>query len=90
MIWLAIHINFHFRTSLFFKGPMLSTMSEFSNNNVSPASFHKIKIYKNNIKSILLDYQSKGDDNEWLSLNNILDNVPGLRRSNRTADILET
>ena len=89
-VWLAIHNNFHYRTSLFFKGPMLSTMSEFSNNNVSPASFHKIKIYKNNIKSILLDYQSKGDDNEWLSLNNILDNVPGLRRSNRTADILET
>ena len=87
LAWLTIYNNSHFRSSLFFKGPMLSTMQEFSNSNIPPSSFHKIRIYKNSVKSILLEYQSRGAHDEWSNLNCILDNIPGLRRSKRIANI---
>ena len=81
--WLNVYDNMHYRTSLFFKGPMLSTMQELLN--IAPASYHKIKIYKSEIKSVLLRYQAEGEVDEWLSSNIILDNIPGLRKSTRLA-----
>ena len=81
--WLNVYDNMHYRTSFFFKGPMLSTMKEFLD--IAPASFHKIKIYKSEIKSALLRYQAVGEVDEWLSSNIILNNIPGLRKSTRLA-----
>ena len=40
---------------------------------------------KNSVKNFLIEYQSKGDPNDWESSNNILFNISGPRRSERNA-----
>ena len=82
--WLAAYNNKYYRPSLFYKGPMIATMPEVAQQ-ISPACLLKIKIYKNNIKTYILKVQANGDENEWLSHNNILSNIPGLRKSDRIA-----
>ena len=80
--WLSEFNNNVYRTSLFFKGPMLSIIPSIAEL-TTLASLLKIKIYKNNVKKGLLTMQNVGDVNEWEANNFILNNIPGLRRSPR-------
>ena len=80
--WLMTYNSIHFRSSLFYKGPTLAIIPEIVQL-TSPSSLLKIKIYRDNVKRFLLDYQSSGEENEWLPLNHILNNIPGLRKSER-------
>ena len=81
-IWLTAFNNRHFRASLFYKGPVLATIPDIAELR-SLASLLKIKIYKNNVKHFLLKLQGE-DGEEWNPSNFILNNIPGLRNSNRT------
>ena len=79
--WLIAYNNVYFRALLFYKGPTLSIIPDIVQL-TTPASLLKIKCYKNNVKSFLLKLQSEGEGNEWQPSNHILNNIPGLRRSN--------
>ena len=68
----------HFRTSLFYKGPLL--FADFATNELLSCS---ILSFKNCTKRLLTNIQSSGDLEEWQTENFKLYNIPGLRRSNR-------
>ncbi len=81
--WLTAYNNVYFRSSLFHKGLTLSIIPDIVQL-TTPGGLLKIKVYKNNVKSFLLKLQSEGEKNEWQASNHILNNIPGLRKSNRT------
>ena len=81
-ISISISNSATFRTSLFYKGPMLS-ISPINSIITIPKSLFSIKIYKNSAKRELIKSQSLGDSEEWPTF--ILNNVPGLRKSPRNA-----
>ena len=74
--WMNKYTTLNFRNTLFFKGPIL--FNDFMK--ACPAV-----LAKNCVKKFLLEYQSKGDPNDWESSNNILFNINGPRRSERNA-----
>ena len=76
--WHELHCTNHFRTSLFYKGPLL--FADFATNELLSCS---ILSFKNCTKRLLTNIQSSGDLEEWQTENFKLYNVPGLRRSNR-------
>ena len=78
--WLSTYNNNHYRKSVFYKGPLLSTGSDI-NKNLSPASFANLASYKNNLKQSLLSIQNSGISCEWKNDNFLLYNIPGLRKS---------
>ena len=68
-----------YRNSLFFKGPLLSIISEFSEL-ITPPNPLKLKIYKNYVKRITLTVQARGNE-ECCAENFPLYNIPGLRKA---------
>ena len=84
--WLTEHNNRFHRPSMFYKGPLIATIPEFARQ-ISLACILKIKCYNKNMKANILQLQASGDGNEWLGSNNVLSNIPGLRKSNRIADL---
>ena len=78
--WLKFYDNYLYRTSVFYKGPLLVMGSKLEEN-LSPASYITMKCYKKNIKCAILDQQGSGEATQWHSSNFPLQNIHGLRRS---------
>ncbi len=79
--WLNTYNNSSYRGSLFYKGPMLA-ITDTNKNITSLASLFSLNIYKSNAKRILLEQQSSEiEQGSWPVF--LLNNVPGLRKSNR-------
>ena len=72
-----------YSNTLFYKGPLLA-MSQCNINATSLPSLFNINIYKNSIKSMLLDQQNEGPTDEWPCF--LLYKIPGLRKSQRNKD----
>ena len=77
--WLTNYNNNIYRNSLFFKGPLLSIISELSDL-VTPPSLLNLDLYKKDAKKLLLKIQSRGNE-EWCAGNFPLYNIPGLRKA---------
>ena len=80
--WLSEYNNHIYRSSIFFKGPLLSIIPNIADLTTT-VSLLKIKCYKNNVKTALLKIQAYGDENDWQANNSVLNNIPGLRKSPR-------
>ena len=78
--WLQIYNQTDFRSSVFYKGPILS-ITEHNIRITCPSSLFNVRIYKNLVKGMLLELQSVGIDEEWPPF--VLHNLPGLRKSKR-------
>ena len=81
--WLEIYGSNVFRSSIFYKGPLLE-ISETNKCITSPPSLFSINIYKSNAKRVLLEQQSlepSNTDESWPVF--LLNNIPGLRKSPR-------
>ena len=76
--WLSKYNNHIYQNTLFFKGPLLTTITEFLELITIP-NLLNYNIYKNDLKKCLINAQSRGDI-EWSSSNFPLYNIPGLRR----------
>ena len=72
--------------TIFYKGPLLA-MSQHNINATTLPSLFNINIYKNSIKSMLLDQQNEGPPDEWPCF--LLYDIPGLRKSQRTKNSSE-
>ena len=81
--WLDKYNTLCYRDSIFFKGPMLYADYKQLNTELLPYNLHSLHSHKNCIKQILIEYQCKGDPEEWLPSNNILVNISGPRKSAR-------
>ena len=80
--WLEIYGSPAFRSSVFFKGPLLAITDINVNLITSPPSLFSLNIYKTNAKRVLLDQQSiTGEDQAWPTF--LLQSTQGLRSSNR-------
>ena len=77
--WHELYCTNHFRTSLFYKGPLL--FADFATNEL--LSLISLLSFKSRTKRLLTDIQSSGDHEEWQTENFKLYNIPGLRKSNR-------
>ena len=71
-----------YRTSTFFKGPILYTDIMTNNPELYTQTTNKYS-FKKHMKTYLLKIQSSGDSQEWESCNFKLFNLTGLRRSSR-------
>ena len=80
--WLNKYNTQIYRTSVFFKGPMLSTRQEF-NICFNEGNNYTITSYKNKMKSIITSLQTSGSDTDWDPQNFLTFCVPGLRKSTR-------
>ena len=78
--WLAEYNTTHFRSSMFFKGPLLSIYAANANVSTLPTLF-SINLFKSATKRMLLNLQRENDDDTWPSF--LLHNIVGLRRSQR-------
>ncbi len=81
--WLQTYGNCRFRGSVFYKGPILA-ITEHNTRIISStlSCLFSINAYKNAATRILIELQSQGVDNEeWPNF--VLNNLPGLRRSER-------
>ena len=76
--WLSKFANSCYRSSIQYKGPLLYS-DPLCQNLISPT----IKAYKNCVKRLLCEIQSKGVTEEWEGENFWLYNVRGLRKSLR-------
>ena len=81
--WLKIYNDIPYRSSVFYKGPILAT-NEFNQNILAEnlASLFSVKIYKNAVKKSLLSRQLEGNDSEWPAF--LIFNLAGLRQSSRS------
>ena len=85
--WILKYDKDHiYRTSIFFKGPLLSIIPSLADL-TTPTGLLKIEAYKINVRAALLLMQHAGDINEWQPENFIICNIPGLRRSPRLPKI---
>ena len=80
--WLNHYGTNVFRTSFFFKGPLVysdhnSELLEF------PSATRSFYAYKSCVKRFLLSVQRKGEGEEWLPENFLLYSIKGLRKSAR-------
>ena len=80
--WLSTYGSSIFRQSIFFKGPLLA-ITETNVNITCPPSLFSVNIYKSNAKRILLEQQSITNNNEQSWPTFLLNNIPGLRKSQR-------
>jgi len=80
--WLAEYGSTHYRTSIFFKGPVLCNDQKYTDLCTPPALL-SVKVFKNNVKRMLLDLQELGDKDEWQPENFWLYSIKGLRSSDR-------
>lgn len=78
--WLSTYNTVEFRSSIFYKGPILS-ITEQNKEITCPSSIFSINIYKESAKRVLLETQSSGPDEIWPNF--LLFNLPGLRSSTR-------
>ena len=80
--WLNHYGTNVFRTSFFFKGPLIysdpSTLIL-----ETPTALLSINAYKSNVKRYMLSVQEKGERDEWHPDNFMLHNIQGLRKSDR-------
>ena len=82
--WLQDYSGRAYRTSIFYKGPLLA-ITETNKNITSLPSLFSINIYKSNTKRVLLEQQSStplSEDDSWPIF--LLNDIPGLRKSHRT------
>ena len=79
--WLNKYSNVGFRSSIFFKGPLLAVTDQYYST-LTPASYMTFKAHKISTKSKLLDLQNEGENEEWPTF--LLHNIPGLRKSVRS------
>ena len=86
--WLETYNNHIYRKSVFFKGPLLY-ISDNIYSKLDPATVNSLNSFKNNLKKELLNVQSSGIQNEWLSENLHLYNLSGLRKSNKKTNIVK-
>ena len=81
--WLEKYNTLSYRNSIFFKGPMLYADYKKINTEILPHNYQSLHSHKNCIKQILIEYQCKGDPEDWLPSNNMLVNINGPRKSAR-------
>ena len=78
--WLSTYNKPHFRSSVFYKGPILAITDQ--NMQITcPTSIFSINIYKKAAKRVLLEIQSSGSEDNWPNF--LLYSLPGLRTSTR-------
>ena len=83
--WLNTYGGPTFRSSIFFKGPLLSISETNKCILVNLSSLFSLKVYKAASKRKLIEEQSRGgEDNAWPNF--LLHTIRGLRQSNRLAD----
>ena len=80
--WLDVYGTHTYRKSIFFKGPLMSIGHECMQL-ITPTNKLSIKAYKNEVKRMLLDIQTRGNVDEWQMDNFLLYNIAGLRKSAR-------
>ena len=78
--WLNIYGNPVFRSSVFYKGPLLS-ITERNIKITTPGSISSFNLYKTKLIDMLLKLQNEGETDEWPNF--LLYCVPGLRKSTR-------
>ena len=78
--WLNKYSDVGFRSSIFFKGPLLAICEHYQKS-LTLASYITFFAHKKSVKSVLLDIQGEGDCDEWPPF--LLYNIPGLRKSSR-------
>ena len=78
--WLELYSNVNYRSSIFYKGPLLAISSHNTNITTLPTLF-SIKLYKASVKRLLLELQCQGSDDNCPNF--LLYNIPGLRSSPR-------
>ncbi len=80
-VWLGYYSSTYFRSSVFYKGPLLSIYADNAAITTLPSLF-SINIFKSTVKRQLLKLQNENEDDDiWPSF--LLHNTPGLRRSQR-------
>ena len=77
--WLSKYNNHVYRNSIFFKGPLLSIIPEFSDL-ITPPNLLNFDIYKKDVKKLMLTTQARGNE-EWCASNFPLYDIPGLRKA---------
>ena len=79
--WAEVYNSIPFRSSLFFKGPLLSVSEH--NKCILDRTYDisKLHCYKNAIKPYIMENQSLGEPEQWPTF--ILNKIQGLRRSRR-------
>ena len=82
--WLDTYGSPIFRSSIFYKGPILYLQESNINNIISPPSLFSLNIYKSNAKRELLKQQSMTGDDADSWPNFLLYSLKGLRTSTRT------
>ena len=84
--WLEKYNTNCYRNSIFFKGPMLYIYYKKLDTEILPYNSQSLHSHKNSIKNILVEYQCKGDPEDWLPSNNMLVNISGPRQSARNVN----
>ncbi len=79
-LWLEYYNTTYFRSSIFYKGPLLSIYADNANIRTLPTLL-SLKSFKNAANQMLLNLQDNGSVETWPSF--LLHNIPGLRRSPR-------
>ena len=80
-IWLDTYGGPTFRSSVFFKGPLLAISDTNKEILTNLSSLFSLNVYKASAKQKLIKQQSLGDDDSWPSF--LLQSVKGLRHSDR-------
>ena len=78
--WLQTYNTFLYRSSFYFKGPMLYCTSGIIEN-LNPDAFISLKKIRTKIRNSILEIQNEGGEDEWRPENFVLNNVKGLRSS---------
>ena len=68
--------------TVFYKGPLIYSDDKYSHV-ISPATLISFKVYRKRVRELLLKAQTQGDAYEWQFSNFALNNISGLRRSER-------
>ena len=79
--WYTKYSSTPYNTSTFFKGPLFYTSIMTDHPNLTA---YTADSYKSKLKTHLAHVQSSGDNVEWGSANFLLNNLPGIRKSNRS------
>ena len=79
-VWLSNYNTRSYRSSIFYKGPLLAITQHFTKTLTIP-SLLSYKTHSLSTKHQMLSLQSEGPEDEWHNF--LLYNIPGLRRSER-------
>lgn len=77
--WYSKYNSIPYNNSIFFKAPLLYT--NIMSNNI--LNNYSTNTYKTSLKAYILGIQSSENEEEWSPVNFKLNNIPGLRKSNR-------